>query len=170
MNKLLTTAFLVVFSTTVFANGEHGRNSHDNKQAQVTQSSAQSSSKSNSDTNTNVVVDTGDDEAAASSAALITAVCQSGTSGQSKSGGFSIIGSDQLCDYWKAAEMARSAHLIADKHGDEEAAEYWSGVYEWNLKEAQELLEDTEHTALAQRISDQLVKPLGLIGLLIFLI
>ena len=110
------------------------------------------------------------DDSAASAAAVITSVCQNGGSAQTRGGGFSVVGSDPLCDYWKAAHMAREAHLIADRHGDVEVAEYYNNIYHSNMIKAQELIDKTEHTATAQRFSDHLFKPLGLLALLIFVI
>jgi hypothetical protein len=127
-------------------------------------------STSNSSSGSNIDIDTGDTEAANTAAALAVQLCQKGMSGQSSSYGLSVVGSDQLCDYWKAAEMARAAHIIADKHGDKEKAAYWDEMYYWNMNAAQDLLDDTEGTATADRVADQLFKPVTLIGLLFLLL
>jgi hypothetical protein len=133
-------------------------------------SNSDSNSASKSSSSNNVYIDDSEEHSASSAAAVLVQTCQQGGSAQNRGGGFGVAGSDQLCDYWKAAQMAREAHKLADKHGDEEAAKYWTDVYNWNMITAQELLEDTEHTATAQRFADQLFKPLGLLSLLIWAI
>jgi hypothetical protein len=186
MNKILIATLLAAMATTAFADQEQ---SSEQYQGQIADSRSEStarayggdggkggkggkggSSDSSSSTDSDISINTGDTDSASSAASVVTAACQTGTSGQTVEGGLAIVGSDQICDYWKAAMMAREAHMLADKHGDAEAAAHWDEMYTWNLNAAQELLENTEHTSLLQRIADQLFKPLALLGLLVYFI
>lgn len=136
---------------------------------------------------------------AATAATIIPAYCQSGASGQSRHGGFAIVNSEQLCDYWAAAKVALEAYQLESRKAScavrqcevasqpqcniveaemrfcpsDAVREYHTAKalehyrhYEWNLAAAQELLEATEHTAKADRMAGQAVRP----GVILWLI
>jgi hypothetical protein len=139
--------------------------------------------------NVGVSVDTGN-ETAATAASVIVGRCQNGASGQTRDGGIGLSYSDQLCDYWSAAEVAWTAYQrelaicgmqtcvtncsngfveaeLLTCSGSEQADKYLAD-YRWNLEKAQDLLDSTEHTSTADRVASQLFRPIGLIGLLIW--
>ena len=131
------------------------------------------------------------DYPASSAANVYAARCTTGMSGQTRSGGFGVTNSDQLCDLWTAAEAAFRAYEFeinrtcepitcsvncpvegfveaqldacpASERANEQLALYYS-----NLAEAQLIIDATNTPALVDRVSGFLVRPGALLSLLI---
>ena len=131
------------------------------------------------------------DYPASSAASVYAARCTTGMSGQTRSGGFGVTNSDQLCDLWTAAEAAFRAYEFeitracepitcsincpvegfveaqldacpANDRANEQLALYYS-----NLAEAQLIIDATNTPALVDRVSGFLVRPGALLSLLI---
>ena len=110
------------------------------------------------------------DYPASSAAAIVPAACQSGASFQSEDVGVSVVASDPLCDYYKAAQASYTAYLkeaaictavcavectpngyvYAEKTTCELAQDYLDD-YHLNLEMAQELVESAEFSAKVDR-------------------
>lgn len=166
--------------TSINKNSNVNRNSSYSKSGAV--AGAISSGKNSNDIS---IVDNEVENASASAASVITAACQVGVSGQTRDGGFAITNTDQFCDYLKLAAVhlnAYNVHLeMANKcfqsnetknflcHANERAEKSYER-YSYFIDKADSLLTKTSGTAVLERGASQLLKPLGLIGLLVFLI
>ena len=126
-----------------------------------------------------------------SAAAVFAQQCQTGLSGQVANGGFSVINSDQFCDYVKAAQLAQAAYhwemaygsaTCADEasidHGEgayadlcvnEKAMEYLDD-YRMNVDHAMALVDYTEATGWIDRVFGQLIRPIAVVAGLILLL
>ena len=103
-------------------------------------------------------------------ASLFTQTCQSGVSGQGESVGASVVFSDPLCDTLKVAAMYWDYHILEHQHGNDEQAAYWKEKYVEQMKDVETLMEATDEVAIADRFAGFLLKPLGVIALLVFLL
>ena len=112
-------------------------------------------------------------------------------SGQLEEGGFSVINSDQFCDHIRMADVMRNAYLwelqygkvecapeasgewIVDQYQDtcvnEKAAEYYSQYHE-NIEDAMDLVSTTKEVGWFDRVAGMLIRPIAVIGALIWLI
>ena len=139
----------------------------------------------------NTLIYKGDEHAASSAAAVFAEQCQTGMAGQVMEGGFSVINSDQFCDYIKAAnvsmlayewEMEYGAAVCADPMVDDwpaegyadtcmnEKAQEYLNMYHENTDNALALVQRTEAFGWMDRIFGQLVRPLAVVAALILLI
>jgi hypothetical protein len=148
---------------------------------------------------TGSVTVTGDsnDYPASRAASVYSQVCQSGMSGQTRSGGFGISNPDQFCDYlrmadamWEAYQRELSLPPAAEYcevvactvecpvEGYVEAqlktchsphAYEYLTAYRDNLDSANGLLSATEHTSMLDRIAGQLFKPGSILAVLFWL-
>lgn len=128
---------------------------------------------------------------AASAASVFAEQCQTGMSGQLEDGGFSVINSDQFCDYIKAAQLAQTAYLWELDHGSAECSEpmadgwvdggysdtcvnekaqKYLADYRQNVDHALALVDYTEPMGWMDRIAGQLIRPIAVVAMLIFLI
>ena len=104
-----------------------------------------------------------------------------------------MVYSDQLCDYWRAASIAREAYEYELTLGNctpvtctvgcpvpgyveatldvcqSEVAQQYLHDYHLNLAMAQDLINDTRVTALWDRIAGHLFKPAAIVALLLLL-
>jgi len=124
---------------------------------------------------------------ASSAASVYAGYCQSGGSGQSEDGGFSVVNSDQFCDHIRAAEEMHKAYQrevakcqcvgicseaiasIELQCKDSEQAQYYLEAYHENLHDANQLVQYTQATGLIGRVSGQLAIPAALIAALFIL-
>ena len=128
------------------------------------------------------------DRAAASAGAVFAGHCQSGASGQMEAGGFTVVNSEQFCDYIRLAAVMLEAYeremrdcrcegicsrSIASTDlicTESEKAEMFLDAYYENLHSAHELLQASEVTAIYDRVFGQSIRPLALLGALIWLL
>ena len=126
------------------------------------------------------------DYPSSTAATLYTAACQSGLSGQTRSGGFGVINRDQFCDYLIMAELSWRAYQRELKNPQPEHCETvkaelncpmpgfvdceittckspyakkYLDDYHDNLDSAQQLLAASKPTSMLDRIAGQLFKP-----------
>ena len=129
------------------------------------------------------------DYSASSAADVYTNICQSGMSGQTRSGGFGASSPDQFCKYIDMANAAWLAHERAKKNPDScktitatvtcdepghmlceieqcqsDAADKHLAMYHDNLERANKLLVTAEQPALWDRVAGFLIKPLALVA------
>lgn len=135
------------------------------------------------------------DVAAASAAHVYAMTCTTGGSAQAKAGGFSIANSDVLCDHLKMASFYQQAHLWELEHAVEVCAEPMSidmpekgmpymdtcfvdttqadkylALYHESIADATLLMDKSEEAGLIDKTAGYLVRPLALIGALIWLL
>ena len=126
------------------------------------------------------------EEAAARAANVYTAVCQNGGSAQGAMGGFGVTNQDVICEHLKIAAVLRDAYVFEMKYGvyeecthDEEnhethctneQAEFYRGAYHEHMTEAIQAMEAYEEVGLLDKMAGALVRPMALIGALIWLI
>ena len=132
------------------------------------------------------------EHAASSAAAVYAQVCQSGGSAQGKAGGFSVINSEPLCEHLKMAAVMREAYVWEMNHGEVVCQEPMEGdaigvfthsdtcypryaqryldSYHEHMMDAMELIDKTEELGLVDKAAGYLVRPMALIGALIWLI
>lgn len=130
------------------------------------------------------------EHAAASAANVWAGVCQNGGSGQTRDGGFSIVQSDALCDHLKVAavmwdsyqrELERCpvicvgvctkkyASVEQEQVCDNDRTELYLELYHENLMDANDLAQSAEFPATLDRIAGNLIRPLGILALLLML-
>ena len=109
-------------------------------------------------------------DVANSVSSVFTQACQTGGAAQTRDGGVSFVQTDQLCDYYLAANVAYEAYAVAHRHGHVNVADKYLELYFSNIDKAQALLDSTEQTAVVDRFATQLFRPAGLLGLLIWAI
>lgn len=133
------------------------------------------------------------EDSAARAASVYTAVCENGGSAQAKAGGFAIVNQDVVCEHLKIAAFMREAYMWEMNYGSancqatmdgkpigtgdvysdtcmsEKAVEYYKAYHE-HLTEAIQAMEMYEEVGLMDKIAGALVRPMALIGALIWLI
>lgn len=109
------------------------------------------------------------DSPSAGAAGLNIGYCQTGATGQVQGGGFSIGGSDALCDYIRMADRALLAAQQAKADGDADKYALYMSEYHEALDKAIELTDRTEITALINRVATQLGFPLAIVLALVLL-
>lgn len=106
----------------------------------------------------------------AGAADVYAAVCTNGASGQTRGGGFAIGNGDPLCDQLKVAVLYYKLAKLEDELGNfEQALEYYELAHN-AVSEAQTLLDATDEVALIDRFAGYLVRPMALLGALIWLL
>ena len=143
-----------------------------------------------------ITISEDNDYPASTAATLYTAACQSGLSGQTRSGGFGVINRDQFCDYLIMAELSWRAYQRELKNPQPEhcetvkaeincpmpgfvdceittckspyAAKYLDDYHD-NLSAAQQLLAASKPTSVLDRIAGQLFKPGAILAALFLL-
>lgn len=103
-------------------------------------------------------------------ASLFTQVCQQGVSGQGKDWGASAVFSDPLCDEIKVAQFYWIAHINEHEHGNEEQAADFKEKYVAQMEDIEKMMDATDELGIVDRASGFLLKPLGVIALLVFLL
>jgi hypothetical protein len=103
-------------------------------------------------------------------AALFTQVCQQGVSGQSDDWGASAVFSDPLCDEIKVAQFYWIAHINEHKHGNDEQAAEFKEKYVAQMESIETMMDVTGELGILDRIAGFLLKPMAVIGLLVFLL
>ena len=160
------------------------------------QGQTQESSNTNSATQGILVSDSSsikydNENSAASAASIYAQQCQSGLSGQVMDGGFSVINSDQFCDYINAAQVAMDAYYWELNNGPVVCSDIMSGSwvdgaytdmcmstkaqeyldeYHENVDNALMLVQRTEAVGWVDRIAGQLIRPIALIAILILIL
>lgn len=128
------------------------------------------------------------ERSAASAATVFAGHCQTGASAQAEVGGFSVINSDQFCDYIRLAAVMREAYewevrdcicvgVCTTRQATVEMeckatnkAEDFLDAYYSNLWHAQGLLEHSSGSATADRIAGQAIRPMAVLGMLMWLL
>lgn len=142
----------------------------------------------------NIKGDTVTYEDSASRAATVYAqVCQSGGSAQAKAGGISVVNSEPLCEHLKMAAVMREAYMFEMSHGKETCQDFMAGesigtgdeftdtcfnskaqvyyeAYHESMSDAMLLIDKTEEAGLIDKFSGYMVRPMALIGALIWLL
>lgn len=152
--------------------------------------SGDSSASSGGNSQTSDVYVGGDnhDVAASSAASVFAGYCQSGSSGQLEGGGFSVVQTEQFCNYIRLASVMYQAYerevancgcvgictraeasVVMECQPGENAEKFLDAYYE-NLWDAQELMQRTEGLALVDRASKQLITPMAILGVLVWLL
>ena len=133
-------------------------------------------------------------EASARAANVYTAVCQNGGSAQGVMGGFGVTNQDVVCEHLKIASFMREAYVWELEYGhsaqcagpmdidhkyneaewadtcfSDKAMEYYKAYHE-HMTEAIQAMEAYEEAGLMDKIAGALVRPLALIGALVWLI
>jgi hypothetical protein len=109
-------------------------------------------------------------------------------SGQLENGGFSVTHSDQFCDYLRLAAVMREAYewemrdckcegvcttdiatVELTCNVSAEATEYLA-LYHENINKANALIDSTDETALAERVSGQLTIPIATLLALLWIL
>ena len=103
-------------------------------------------------------------------ASLFTQVCQQGVSGQADDWGASAVFSDPLCDEIKVAQFYWIAHINEHEHGNEEQADIFKAKYVAQMDDITKMMDATDELGILDRMAGFLIKPLGVIGLLVFLL
>ena len=120
------------------------------------------------DTNVTVVGD--DYDYPVNTAASIFAQnCQSGVSGQGDDFGASAVFSDPLCDSLKVAGVYWDYSQLLLKQGDIEGSAHYKLLFDDEMAQVETLMETTKELAVVDRASGFLIKPLGLLALLLLL-
>lgn len=101
---------------------------------------------------------------------LFTQTCQQGVSAQGDDLGASAVFSDPLCDTLKVAATYWDYHILEHKHGNDEQAAYWKEKYQEQMEQVDTLMSATKEVAVADRFAGFLIKPLGVLALLVFLL
>ena len=112
----------------------------------------------------------GDEYPVSTAASLFTQVCQQGVSGQGADWGASAVFSDPLCDEIKVAQFYWIAHINEHTHGNEEQAAEFKEMYVAQMDDIQKMMDATDELGILDRMAGFLIKPLGVIGLLVFLL
>jgi len=107
---------------------------------------------------------------AASAATVFAGYCQSGASAQGIEGGFSIVNPEAFCNHIRMAAVAKEAYMFAEQTGNKKAASAFYDMYIDNLEDANGLLENTEDVSQLDTFFGYLVRPLAVIGALVFLL
>lgn len=106
----------------------------------------------------------------AGAADVYAAVCTSSASGQLKGGGIAIANGDPLCDQLKVAMLYYQLAMLEDKLGNfEKAMEYYELAHN-AMSEAQTLLDATDEMALVDRFAGYAIRPLAILGALVWLL
>ena len=131
---------------------------------------------------------------AGSAATVFAGYCQTGGSGQTVAGGFSVVNPEQFCNHIRMAavfkeayehEIHKQCHQIdvgfTDRGGEEqitatkvvcgdmEQASEYLALYKENLAEANNMLDTTEAVAKVDAVAGYLVRPLAILALLLLL-
>ena len=128
-------------------------------------------------------------KSAASAASVYSQVCQLGGSAQGIVGGFSISNADVLCDHLKVASAMQAAYeyelrtchcvgictleeasVAQECTGNDAMADVYLAAYHDNMSSAVSIMEGTHHVGLMDKIAGALVRPLALLGVLIWLL
>lgn len=133
------------------------------------------------------------EDSASRAASVYSQVCQNGGSAQAKAGGFAIQNQDVVCEHLKVAAVMREAYMWELKYGsancvatmegpemdngtqysdvcfNEKAMEYYKGYHE-HMTEALQAMEAYEEVGLLDKMAGALIRPMALIGALIWLI
>jgi hypothetical protein len=133
------------------------------------------------------------EDSASRAATVYAQVCQSGGSAQAKAGGFSVVNSEPLCEHLKMAAVMREAYVwelhngsavcqdmmdgtkvgTGDEYSDtcfnEKAVKYYNSYHE-HMKDAMLLMDKTEEAGLVDKFAGYMVRPMALIGALIWLL
>ena len=126
------------------------------------------------------------EDSAASAASVYSQVCMNGGSGQTRAAGFSVNNQDVVCEHLKIASVMREAFIFEIQYGDksdcfvdrggmtnckvsEKAVEY-NKAYHEHLTEAIQAMEAYEEVGLMDKMAGALIRPMALIGALIWLI
>ena len=163
----------------------------------VTSSSGPSNSEAYSGGNSQSISVRGDtvtyEDSASRAATVYSQVCQNGGSAQAKAGGFAIQNQDVVCEHLKVAAVMREAYMWEMAHGSaqcqepmemqheyggaeyadtcmSEKAVFYYKAYNEHMTEALQAMEMYEEVGLLDKISGALVRPMALIGALIWLI
>ena len=133
------------------------------------------------------------EEAAARAATVYSEVCMNGGSAQMQAGGFGVNNQDVVCEHLKVAAVMREAYQWEMQHGSavcqpimsgqevgvgdvysdtcmSEKAIFYYKAYSEHMVEALQAMEAYEEAGLMDKIAGALVRPLALIGALIWLI
>lgn len=119
-------------------------------------------------------------------ASVYSQVCQNGGSAQARAGGFSVNNQDVVCEHLKIAAVMREAFIFELQYGEktdcfvdrggmtncqvsDKAVEY-NKAYHEHMTEAIQAMEAYEEVGLADKMAGALIRPLALIGALIWLI
>lgn len=133
------------------------------------------------------------EDSASRAASVYAQVCQSGGSAQAKAGGLSVVNAEPLCEHLKMAAVMREAYQYELKYGsvscvesmkgpkmdngtvytdvcfNEKAKKYYDSYHE-HMADAMLLMDKTEEAGLIDKFSGYMVRPMALIGALIWLI
>jgi hypothetical protein len=123
-----------------------------------------------------------------SAASIFAGYCQTGSSGQIDKGGFSVLQTEQFCNYLRLANVMYQAYERELSHcscvgvctraeasvrmecAESGQADKFLEAYYENLWDAQSLVQSSEGTAKLDRWSKHLSTPMALIGALIWLL
>jgi len=109
-------------------------------------------------------------QAAQSAATVFASVCQNGASAQGMEAGFSVINQDVMCDELQLAAILRDAYMFELEMGRTEKANEYLAEYYTSMSSAIGLMRNTKKAGLLDKFSGYLVRPMALIGALIWLI
>lgn len=141
-------------------------------------------SQAGAESNSEISIDASDnyDYAAASASTIYAQLCQQGTSGQAKGGGFANINPDPVCqrldlyNFWmghyefEKKKAYRCTHSqtkglekkVCSQLYTEQMAEAYTYAMK-NLMEAQEMVDLDEYPAKVDNVAGRLLRPLGII-------
>jgi hypothetical protein len=129
---------------------------------------------------------------AASASSVFAGYCQTGASGQAGVGGFSVVNPEAFCNHIRIAGVMQEAYEWEMKHGSatcappmdsvgpegyaasdtcmNEQAQVYYRLYNENLLEANSMLNATEVVGKMDAFFGYLIRPMAVIGMLIWLI
>jgi hypothetical protein len=107
---------------------------------------------------------------ASSAAAVYAQVCQTGGSAQGRAGGISVVNSDVLCDHLKMASFYQAIAEYEKELGNNDKAFEYYAWYHHHVEDAETLMKSTEKVGLVDRLAGYLIRPMTLIGVLIWLL
>lgn len=131
------------------------------------------------------------EEAAASAASVYANVCQNAGSAQTQQGGFAVVNQDVICEHLKLAAVMREAYVWEMNHGQascsepttmskdngmlvevcmSDAAMTYYKAYHNHLNKALVTMDQTEEVGTMDKFFGALIRPLGVIGALVWLL
>lgn len=105
-----------------------------------------------------------------SAAAVYASTCANGMSGQSDKVGVALGNQDQLCQLLKSAAAFQMAAVAAEEDGDTERAELYMDRYYDAMEDVQQLMDSTEAVGIVDSVIGFLLRPLAIVGLLVWLL
>jgi hypothetical protein len=124
----------------------------------------------------------------ASASSVFAGYCQTGMSGQGADFGFSVVNPELFCNHIRIAAVMQEAYVWEMKYGVatcatvengtgefkdvcmNETAQIYYSLYTENLLEANELLDNTQAAGTFDAFFGYLIRPITVIGMLIFLL